>query len=122
MLERAVRLLEEAPQAYAPMPLLQAGVSYIYRALGGRRAEVETNSTIDLLFSDLDQNAVEDLQREPFPFIFSVVSWGCAATDWLAKVLNSHFGILCFHHADLYWQRHARLPRLDTLRYLRVIG
>lgn len=122
MRARAVGAVDEGPRAFAPTPLFQAGISYIYRALGHRKATVETNSNISVLFSDLDQNAVEDLEREPFPFIFSVVSWGCAATDWLAKVLNSHFGILCFHHADLYWERHAGLPRLDTLRYLKFIG
>src|SRR4029078_6198947 len=36
--------------------------------------------------------------------------------------LNSHFGILCFHHADIYWERHAGLPSLETWKYLRFIG
>jgi hypothetical protein len=32
------------------------------------------------------------------PRVFAVVSWGCAATHWLARVLNSHPDILCLHH------------------------
>jgi hypothetical protein len=75
MRARAVGAVDEGPRAFAPTPLFQAGISYIYRALGHRKATVETNSNISVLFSDLDQNAVEDLEREPFPFIFSVVSW-----------------------------------------------
>lgn len=76
----------------------------------------------DFLFSDLPADAIADLKSDPFPFIFSVVSWGCAATDWLAATLNSHFDILCFHHADIAWQRHANLPALDAWKYLRCIG
>lgn len=29
--------------------------------------------------------------------LFSIVSWGCAGTSWLAKVLNSHRDIICLH-------------------------
>jgi len=29
--------------------------------------------------------------------LFSIVSWGCAGTSWLARVLNSHSDILCLH-------------------------
>jgi len=47
---RAVGALDEGPRASAAAPLLQAGVSYIYRALGRRRAIAETNSNIDRFF------------------------------------------------------------------------
>jgi hypothetical protein len=76
----------------------------------------------DVLFSDLEKDAVDDIKSDPFPFIFSVISWGCAATDWVAKTLNSHYDILCFHHADIAWERHAKLPSLNAWKYLRVIG
>lgn len=120
--ERLMRAVNGGPQAYPSTPMLQAGVSYVYKALGSRRTTDELSPNIDFLFSDIDRDAVVDIKKEPFPFIFSVVSWGCAATDWLAKTLNSHFGILCFHHADIYWERHAGLPRLETWKYLRFIG
>jgi hypothetical protein len=29
--------------------------------------------------------------------LFSIVSWGCSGTSWLAKVLNSHKEIMCLH-------------------------
>ena len=54
--------------------------------------------------------------------LFSRSSPGVRCHGLVGKGFNLHFGILCFHHADLYWERHAGLPRLDTLRYLRFIG
>jgi hypothetical protein len=52
--------------------------------------------------------------------LFAVVSWGCAATKWLAKVLNSHPEILCLHAGN---QAVARFhSSMDSLQYLRVLS
>jgi len=77
---------------------------------------------IDLLFSDLDQDAVRMVKSGGLPFLFSVVSWGCAATEWLAKTLNAHPDIFCLHHAHTTWQKIAAAPPLHGWNYLRVVG
>jgi len=37
------------------------------------------------------------------PQLFVVVSWGCAATRWLATILNNHPEIFCVHALREYW-------------------
>jgi hypothetical protein len=76
----------------------------------------------DALFGDLDELGRATAEHAPLPFLFCVVSWGCAATQWLARTLNSRPDILCLHHADLFWERFAGTPPLDGWKYLRVIG
>lgn len=62
------------------------------------------------------------LRKYPYPQLFYVVSWGCAATAWLATVLNRHPDIYCVHAANLHWQVLGNSERLDGVPYLRVIG
>jgi hypothetical protein len=76
----------------------------------------------DRLFGDLDEEALEMVKSGGLPFLFSVVSWGCAATEWLAKTLNSHPDIFCLHHADITWNKIGRAPQLSGWEYLRVVG
>ena len=80
------------------------------------------NIDYDKLFSDLDERVVKDAKTQVFPFVFSVVSWGCAATEWLATTLNSHADVLCLHCANLGWSKFGGARRLDGWEYLRVIG
>jgi hypothetical protein len=56
--------------------------------------------------------------------VFTVISWGCAATDWTARVLNSHPEIFCLHTGNLRLQQLAypALPRLDGVAYLRLVA
>jgi hypothetical protein len=54
--------------------------------------------------------------------LFAVISWGCAATSWLATVLNRHPDIYCVHAANTFWLVLGGAERLDGLPYLRVIG
>lgn len=56
------------------------------------------------------------------PRVFSVVSWGAAATDWLACVLNDCPSIFCVHAANSYWETFADGKALSGLRYLQIIG
>jgi hypothetical protein len=54
--------------------------------------------------------------------LFSVISWGCAATHWLARALNSHADIFCVHAGNFSLHQYGRAPYLDGAEYLRVIG
>ncbi|MEM7680351.1 MAG: hypothetical protein AAF288_00185 [Planctomycetota bacterium] len=56
------------------------------------------------------------------PRLFAVVSWGCAATSWLAKTLDAHPGVCCSHLANYYAHRLTGVPRLDGADYLRVLA
>jgi hypothetical protein len=62
------------------------------------------------------------LRKYPYPQLFYVVSWGCAATAWLATILNRHPDIYCVHAANLHWHVLGEGEKLDGARYLRVIG
>jgi hypothetical protein len=62
------------------------------------------------------------LRKYPYPQIFAVISWGCAATAWLATVLNRHPDIYCVHAANLHWHVLGNCERLDGVPYLRLIG
>ena len=62
------------------------------------------------------------LRKYPYPQLFYVVSWGCAATAWLATILNRHPDIYCVHAANLHWHVLGECEKLDGARYLRVIG
>jgi hypothetical protein len=62
------------------------------------------------------------LRKYPCPQLFYVVSWGCAATAWLARVLNHHPDIYCVHAANVHWHVLGNCEKLDGARYLRIIG
>ncbi|HLK22277.1 MAG TPA: hypothetical protein VKT81_25195 [Bryobacteraceae bacterium] len=71
-------------------------------------------------------DGLTDLQKQWFhdpspPHLFAVVSWGCAATAWLAKVLNSHKDIFCVHAANGVWEAFGQASKLDGLEYLRIL-
>jgi hypothetical protein len=50
--------------------------------------------------------------------LFAVVSWGCAATRWLAKILNAHPEIFCAHALRDHWPGTG----LDDVTYLQVLA
>ncbi len=54
--------------------------------------------------------------------LFAVVSWGNAATAWLAGALNSHPDIFCLHAGNNKLWRLAGGSRLDGLDYMRLVG
>jgi len=62
------------------------------------------------------------LRKYPYPQLFAIISWGCAATAWLATVLNRHPDIYCVHEANQAWHVLGNVARLDGIDYLRVIG
>jgi hypothetical protein len=62
------------------------------------------------------------LKKYPCPQLFTVISWGCAATAWLATVLNRHPDIFCVHAANHHWHVLGNCERLDGVPYVRVIG
>ena len=51
-----------------------------------------------------------------------MISWGCAATHWLARALNSHADIFCVHAGNFSRHQYGRAPYLDGPEYLQVIG
>ncbi|MGH7102377.1 MAG: hypothetical protein ACREFJ_08260 [Acetobacteraceae bacterium] len=71
---------------------------------------------------DLDDDKILFLQHYPPPHVFSVISWGCAATGWLAYALNSHPDIYCVHAANTFWSRLGEQRYVDGISYLRIIG
>ena len=68
--------------------------------------------------SDLQQDFLRAHHSER---VFSVISWGCAATAWVARTMNSHPDIFCVHAANTAWQILGGKPRLDGVPYLRII-
>jgi hypothetical protein len=76
----------------------------------------------DALFGDLDELGQATAKDAPLPFLFCVVSWGCAATQWLAHTLNAHPDIFCAHCENQFWERLGGARGLDGWRYLRILG
>lgn len=58
--------------------------------------------------------------KDRTPQLFAVVSWGRAATRWIAKVLDSHPDIYCVHAGN--WGKVLDGERLDGAPYLRIIA
>jgi hypothetical protein len=56
------------------------------------------------------------------PHIFAVVTWGCAASSWLARALNSHPDIFCVHAENSLWSVLGEARYLDGAEYLTVVG
>ena len=76
----------------------------------------------DALFGDLDELGQATAKDAPLPFLFCVVSWGAAATQWLANTLNAHPDIFCAHCANQFWERLAGARYVDGWQYLRIFG
>jgi hypothetical protein len=56
------------------------------------------------------------------PRVFSVVSWGAAATTWLASALNDCPDVLCLHAANHLWSRLNGASVVDGLPYIQFVG
>jgi len=56
------------------------------------------------------------------PRLFSVVTWGCAASDWLANSLNDCPGIFAVHHSNNLWSKFGGARTLSGIRYLEIVG
>ena len=56
------------------------------------------------------------------PSLFSVVSWGCAGTAWLARALNSHPDVFCVQGANHYLQSMRGIAPMDGLEYMHVLA
>jgi hypothetical protein len=53
--------------------------------------------------------------------LFAVVSWGAAATTWLAKSLNTHPEIMCLHAANIPLLKFEPGFRLEGIQYAAFI-
>ena len=54
--------------------------------------------------------------------MFAIISWGCAATRWVASTLDRHPDIACSHAANYTWNVLGGCERLDGVAYLRILG
>jgi hypothetical protein len=78
---------------------------------------------VELLFRDLSDFQADLLRHSLCRQLFAVVSWGCAATSWLATVLNGHPEIFCVHAANHSWHVFGNgEERLDGSPYIRTLA
>lgn len=70
------------------------------------------------------KQALKRAQIEIYPptRCFAVVSWGCAATSWLAYALNSHPDIYCVHAATTFWTVLLNFPIPDDADYMMALA
>jgi len=54
--------------------------------------------------------------------VFAIISWGAAATSWLAWALNAHPDIYCVHAANHFWNVLGNAPRLDGVEYIQLLS
>jgi hypothetical protein len=71
---------------------------------------------------DLSDYQRSHLHRHPPAQTFAVISWGCAATGWIARVLGSHPDIYCVHAGNTFWHILGGVEQLDGVPYLRIIA
>jgi hypothetical protein len=105
--------------ALATDPTLRAAGEELHRVLSHALGYEALQSSDK---SDLDDGESLFMRHYPAPLVFSVISWGCAATGWLAYTLNSHPDIYCVHAANTFWSRLGGQPLIDGVPYMRVIG
>jgi hypothetical protein len=53
--------------------------------------------------------------------VFAVVTWGAAASNWLALALNSHPKIYCSHALNGEWATATGQPRIDGLEFINAL-
>jgi hypothetical protein len=74
-----------------------------------------------------ESNLVRTLKAysDELPNAFAIISWGCTATRWLAKVLNGHSDILAVHHFPFHMldlPDAQRPSEVELIEYLRALG
>ena len=84
--------------------------------------KLTTENRVEQFVDGLTDYQQAFLRKYPSPQLFSVISWGCAATAWLAAVLNRHPDIYCVHDANHSWHVLGNIEKLDGVPYLRIIG
>ena len=73
----------------------------------------------------LSDGEIARLNSFPEHQLFAVISWGCAATLWLHKVLNTHPEIFCLHalNNELFSTSTTKSEKkIDGLEYFQVIA
>ena len=58
----------------------------------------------------------------PCPALFSIVTWGCCGSTWLAKVLNAHPEIYCQHAFNQHYACALNAKVDDGIAYLESIA
>jgi len=74
---------------------------------------------------DAIRRRFDELTYEDYPppqRLFAVISWGAAATNWLAAKLNDCPGIFCLHSSNEFWTQFADARSLNGVSYIRLVG
>jgi hypothetical protein len=71
---------------------------------------------------DLTDDQRRALRQYPPTHAFAVISWGCAATGWLAKALNAHPDIFCVHAGNWFLATLGGAPYMQGVPYLRMLA
>jgi hypothetical protein len=58
----------------------------------------------------------------PAPRLFAVVTWGAAASRWLAGVLNDCPSVYCVHAHNTLWKVFAGADSVSGLQYMQIVG
>jgi hypothetical protein len=74
------------------------------------------------LLRSMSPHQLKNYQDYAPKHVFAVVSWGAAATAWLASVLNDCPEVLCLHAANSYWELFGGSRPLSGLEYLQILG
>src|SRR4051812_18776233 len=74
----------------------------------------------------IDRALARAKARDELPRLFAVVTWGCTATNWFAKALNSHPEILSLHSVRprlaMISPTMDRVNDTDLMAVLRILG
>jgi len=79
----------------------------------------------DAFLKGLSDTDIYSLNSISSPQLFAIISWGCAATSWLYKVLNSHPEIFCLHALNNTWFSTSTIKsekKIDGLEYFQIIS
>jgi len=79
----------------------------------------------DTFLKGLSDEQIAWLNDLPDIQLFTIICWGCAATKWLSKTLNSHPEIFCLHALNNKWfstNKFASENVIDGIDYLYVIA
>jgi hypothetical protein len=76
---------------------------------------------IERFFAPEPPEAPIEFQGTPPRRLFAVVSNGCAATHWLAKILNAHPEVLCVHNIKNPWSKQTKTDMIDHVVYMEIL-
>jgi hypothetical protein len=119
-------------KVYVPVGELGAAASLMLRNADANGRSVARIYDVEIRQVSSVEEIEERLRLTPFqmailrtvnlPRMFAVVSWGAAATQWLAAAFNDCPGVFCLHSGHTVWRIFADVAKMDGLRYLQIVG